>query len=79
MRRAAVGSILMVEVRAPRVNDAAGVGRAWEDGRELYSEVDPRAFLPPDPADTGLGQALLGGLLEACERSDTSFEAICAG
>lgn len=57
----------MVEVRAPVISDAAGVGRAWEDARQFYSDLDPRAFLPPDPTDTELGQALLSRLLEAAE------------
>lgn len=61
---------VMVEVRAPRASDAPGVGRAWEDARQFYSDLDSRAFLPPDPSDTDLGQALLDRLLEANERPD---------
>ena len=47
--------------------DAEGVRLAWEDARRFYSSLDPRAFLPPDPTDTELGQALLDRLFEAAE------------
>lgn len=47
-----------------------GVTRAWEDARQYYSNLDPRAFLPPDPTDTEFGQMLLDRLIEAAERPD---------
>lgn len=48
----------MVVIRRPVVTDAGGVGRAWEDARQFYSDLDSRAFLPPDPDDHELGQAI---------------------
>ncbi len=60
----------MVTVRPPITSDAAGVGRAWDDARQFYSDLDPRAFLPPDPADTELGQALVGRLVAEAEHSE---------
>ena len=45
-----------------------GVGR--EDARQFYSDLDPRAFLPPDPADTELGQALLDRRIQAAEHPE---------
>lgn len=53
----------MIVLRGPVPSDAAGVGRAWEDARRLYSTMDIRVFLPPDPEDHELGQAIAGHLV----------------
>ncbi len=53
----------MIVVRRLAPNDAAGLGRAWEDAREFYSDLDNRVFLPPDPEDHELGQAIVQHLL----------------
>ena len=58
----------MIEVREPRTTDAGGIGRAWEDAREFYSDLDSRAFLPPDRDDTSLGEAFCERLLEEASK-----------
>lgn len=44
--------------------DANGVGQAWDDAREYYSDLNPEAFLPPDPSDTELGAAFCERLIQ---------------
>lgn len=39
----------MYTLRSPRSTDAHGLGRAWDDARAHYSELDPDSYLPPDP------------------------------
>ncbi len=56
---------VMVVIRRPVLADAAGVGRAWEDARELYSGLDDRAFLPPNPDDVELDRAIVEQLVSA--------------
>jgi GNAT superfamily N-acetyltransferase len=53
----------MIVVRRPAPTDAVGVGRAWEDARQFYSDLDSRTFLPPDPADRDLGRAIVEKLI----------------
>jgi GNAT superfamily N-acetyltransferase len=55
----------MIVIRRPATADAAGVGRAWEDARQFYSDLDSRAFLPPEPEDRELGQAIVEELIAA--------------
>ena len=60
----------MIAIRRPETTDAAGVGRAWEDAREFYSNLDGRAFLGPDPDDRELGQAVADKLASETSRPD---------
>jgi GNAT superfamily N-acetyltransferase len=53
----------MMVIRRPVPTDAAGLGRAWEDAREFYSDLDSRVFLPPSPEDRELGQAIVQRLV----------------
>lgn len=64
----AVASVAMVTVRHPVATDAAGVGRAWDDAREFYWDLNSRAFLPPDPEDHDLGRALVEKLIADAEQ-----------
>ena len=59
----------MIVIRRPAMADGAGVGKAWEDAREFYSDLDGRAFLPPNPQDHELGQATVEGLIAAADQS----------
>lgn len=53
----------MIVVRRAVPGDAAGLAQAWEDARRFYSDLDARVFLPPDPDDLGLGQAIVRRLV----------------
>lgn len=58
---------MMIDVRRPVVSDANGVGTAWEDARQLYSQMDSRTFLPPNPDDPQLGHAIVESLIARAE------------
>jgi GNAT superfamily N-acetyltransferase len=58
----------MIALRLPVATDAAGVGRAWDDAREFYSNLDSRVFLPPDPEDDDLGRVLIEKLIASAEQ-----------
>ncbi|MDH3517629.1 MAG: GNAT family N-acetyltransferase [Acidimicrobiia bacterium] len=60
----------MIVIRRPVLTDAASVGRAWEDARQFYSNLDSRAFLPPNPEDHELGRAIVEKLIAAAELPD---------
>lgn len=58
----------MIDIREPRMADAKGVGRAWDDAREYYSDLDPDAFVPPNRSDTELGVAFCERLIEEASK-----------
>jgi GNAT superfamily N-acetyltransferase len=60
----------VIVVRPPVRSDAEGVARAWEDARRLYSDLDARVFLPPDPEDHELGEAIVRHLVNTDLRPD---------
>ena len=57
----------MIVIRRPDMGDAEGVGQAWEDARQFYSDLDSRSFLPPNPGDHDLGQAIVENLIAGAE------------
>ena len=56
-----------MDIRRPVVGDADGVGRAWEDARHLYSQMDSQTFLPPNPDDLQLGRVIVESLIAGAE------------
>lgn len=58
---------MTIDIRRPVLSDADGVGRAWEDARHLYSQMDSRTFLPPNPGDLQLGQVIVESLIAGAE------------
>lgn len=60
----------MVDIREPRLADANGVGQAWDDAREFYSDLDPDAFVPPNRSDTELGAAFCERLIEEASKPE---------
>lgn len=61
----------MFTLRSPRPSDAPGLGRAWEDARALYADLDPAAYLPPDPTRP-VGEYVASRLMER-QASPSSF------
>ncbi len=60
----------MVTLRSPRPGDEPGLGRAWDDARAHYAELDPVSYLPPDPTRP-VGDYVLERLLERHEDPDS--------
>jgi len=60
----------MYTLRSPATSDAPGLGRAWDDARAHYSELDPESYLSPDP-QTPVGQYVLARLMDLAEQPNS--------